>query len=249
MSRPPFDLRSALRASWDARWELALPAIPLVLILGGFVLPVPAAALTAAYALFVELIIHRDAQLRRRIVPLLVECGVLVGGVLLILGTAMGFTNYLITEHVPDDIAVLIGSSMGGYLAALYAARRPEIQRLLLMAPAFGFARRWPESMQPDTVAAWRRTGWLDVYHYGDQRPRRLSSSLLDDAAAYEDLPAFTQQALIFHGTRDTVVPPGYSEQFVSLHPNARLELLESDHQLLDVFDTIWDRSRTFLFG
>lgn len=144
--------------------------------------------------------------------------------------------------------AVLIGSSMGGYLAALYAARRPEVHRLLLMAPAFGFARRWPESMEPETIDAWRRTGWLEVYHYGEGRPRRLSSALLDDAAAYEDFPAFIQPALIFHGTRDTVVPPAYSAEFVSLRPNARLQLLESDHQLLNVFDTIWDQSRTFLF-
>src|SRR4051794_14055045 len=38
----------------------------------------------------------------------------------------------------------LMGSSMGGYLAALYAARHPEVGRIVLLAPAFGFARRWP---------------------------------------------------------------------------------------------------------
>jgi uncharacterized protein len=145
--------------------------------------------------------------------------------------------------------SVLIGSSMGGYLAALYAARQPEVARLLLMAPAFGFARRWPESMPSETMAAWRRTGWLEVYHHGDGRLRRLSHALMDDAAAYEDFPAFTQPALIFHGTRDTVVPPDYSAEFVSLNPNARLQLLESDHQLLNVFDSIWDQSPAFLFG
>ena len=107
-----FELRTALRASWDARWELLLPVIPLVLIFGGFVLPVPAAAITAAYALAVELFIHRDPKLRSRFIPVLVECGTLVGGVLLILGAAMGFTNYLITAHVPDDIATAIGSSI-----------------------------------------------------------------------------------------------------------------------------------------
>src|SRR5579859_7208445 len=39
--------------------------------------------------------------------------------------------------------ARLIGSSMGGYLAALYAATHPEVDRLVLMAPAFGFSPRW----------------------------------------------------------------------------------------------------------
>src|SRR5271166_4623037 len=37
----------------------------------------------------------------------------------------------------------LIGSSMGGYLASLYAAAHPEVVRLVLLAPAFGFAERW----------------------------------------------------------------------------------------------------------
>ena len=52
-----------------------------------------------------------------------------------------------VIEHRVDGRAVaLIGSSMGGYLAALYAARHAGVERVVLMAPAFGFARRWPES-------------------------------------------------------------------------------------------------------
>src|ERR1700693_2492947 len=43
----------------------------------------------------------------------------------------------------------IIGSSMGGYLAALYASRHPEVPKLVLMAPAFGFARRWAERLGP----------------------------------------------------------------------------------------------------
>src|SRR5579872_1082450 len=39
----------------------------------------------------------------------------------------------------------LVGSSMGGYLASLYAAAHPEVERLVLLAPAFGFAKRWSE--------------------------------------------------------------------------------------------------------
>src|SRR5260370_38807814 len=55
----------------------------------------------------------------------------------------------------------LIGSSMGGYLAALYAARRPEVSRVVLLAPAFGFARRWPLLLGAWNVAARGRTVWL----------------------------------------------------------------------------------------
>jgi len=144
---------------------------------------------------------------------------------------------------------VLIGSSMGGYLAALYAARQPEVERVVLMAPAFGFARRWPEALGAAQVEEWRRTGWLETWHYGENRPARISSALLDDGARYEDYPGFAQPALIFHGSRDTVVPPGYSEEFARRRPNARLHILDSDHELRDVIGRIWEESRGFLFG
>jgi C4-dicarboxylate transporter DctM subunit len=101
-----FNAAGAWRATWDAKWELALPVIPLVLIFGGYALPVQAAALTAMYAFVIETFVHDDLRRNGRLLPLMVECGVLVGGVLLILGAAMGFTNWLITEHVPDDLAM-----------------------------------------------------------------------------------------------------------------------------------------------
>jgi tripartite ATP-independent transporter DctM subunit len=104
-ARSRFDAAEAWRATWDAKWELLLPVIPLVLIFGGYALPVQAAALTALYAFVIETFVHDDLRRNGRMLPLLIECGVLVGGVLLILGTAMGFTNWLVTEHVPDDLA------------------------------------------------------------------------------------------------------------------------------------------------
>jgi len=108
--RNRIDLREALAATCEARYELLLPAIPLVLIFGGLALPVPAAAITALYAFVVEGFVHRDLPLGRRLIGLGTECGLLIGGVLLILGTAMGFTNFLITEHVPDRLAGAISS-------------------------------------------------------------------------------------------------------------------------------------------
>src|ERR1700692_983638 len=68
----------------------------------------------------------------------------------------------------------LVGSSMGGYLAALYAARGPETARVVLMAPAFGFARRWRERLGAAAVEEWKRTGALEVFHYGEGRTCKL---------------------------------------------------------------------------
>jgi C4-dicarboxylate transporter DctM subunit len=113
-----FDSTRAWRASRDARFELLLPVIPLVLLFGGFALPVPAAAATALFAIVTGAFFHREldfAGLRR----VMVDCGIMTGGVLLILGTAMGFTNYLITLHVPDNLAAWIGTHIGSKWAFL----------------------------------------------------------------------------------------------------------------------------------
>ena len=107
-----FSLEEALRATWEAKWELALPFIPIALIFGGFALPVNAAAATAFYAFVIEAFVHRELKLKTSLAKSLSECGLLVGGVLLILGTAMGFTNYLITGHVPDNTAIWLSESI-----------------------------------------------------------------------------------------------------------------------------------------
>jgi pimeloyl-ACP methyl ester carboxylesterase len=141
----------------------------------------------------------------------------------------------------------LIGSSMGGYLAALYAARHPEVERLVLLAPAFGFGRRWAERLGPSEMERWRTIGAIEVYHCAFKRQCRLSYDLMVDAAQYEDEPDFRQPALIFHGARDEVVPPRYSEAFAAGHPNARLEVVDSGHELLDVLDSLLPKVLAFL--
>src|SRR6185437_7632286 len=93
----------------------------------------------------------------------------------------------------------LVGSSMGGYLAALYAAKHPEVDRLVLLAPAFGFAARWRE-MQTPSIERWKETNWIEVYHYGEKAIRRVHYELLEDAARFPGYPDFRQSALIFHG-------------------------------------------------
>lgn len=142
----------------------------------------------------------------------------------------------------------LIGSSMGGYLAALYAAKNPVgVDRLLLLAPAFGLADRWPGIIGEEAMHRWRNTGKLPVFHYGEQRYRDLGLAMLEDSRRWESNPAFLQPALIFHGVNDVVVPVEASRQFAALHSNARLLELDSDHELLNVLPAIWDQSKAFL--
>jgi pimeloyl-ACP methyl ester carboxylesterase len=141
----------------------------------------------------------------------------------------------------------LIGSSMGGYLAALYAAAHPEVERLVLLAPAFGFASRWREMQGPEVISSWRDTGWLEVFHYGAKAQRRVHYGLLEDAEKHPGFPDFRQHALIFHGVSDPVVPVELSREFVASHQNARLREMDSDHELLSVLDVITGEAVPFL--
>jgi len=142
----------------------------------------------------------------------------------------------------------VIGSSLGGYLAALYAARNPDaFPALVLLAPGFGFARRWPQSLGEDVLRAWRERGWMEVYHYGLKRPCRLDFRLVEDGANYEDYPDVREPVLIVHGSRDGVVNPLWSQEFAAGRPNVTVRLVNSDHQMLDVLDLIWEIVKKFL--
>jgi hypothetical protein len=144
----------------------------------------------------------------------------------------------------------LIGSSMGGYLAALYAARHPrQVEQLVLLAPAFSFASRWPETLGERTMEQWKRTNTLQVFHYSEGCEVELGYQLVEDASQYEAYPDVAQPVLIFQGRNDTVVPPEYAVRFAERHPNARLRLLNSDHELGNVLDEMWMETEEFLFG
>jgi pimeloyl-ACP methyl ester carboxylesterase len=143
--------------------------------------------------------------------------------------------------------AILIGSSMGGYLAALFAARHPNIERLVLMAPAFGVAQRLAEGLGPDAVSEWARSGRRSVYHYGLGRDCDLAYDLMADAAQYEEFPNVKQPTLILHGKRDPVVTFELSLRYASLRPGAEVIPLESGHELTDVMEKLWDHTAAFL--
>lgn len=101
--RQAFDRHEAWAAMWAAKWELLVPVVALTALFGGFATPVEAAALTAAYTFLVAVVIHRDLHLFRDVPRVMTECGLLVGGVMLILGVALGFTHYLVDAEIPDQ--------------------------------------------------------------------------------------------------------------------------------------------------
>jgi len=119
MSRGPrvpstrrFSMQEATAALREAKWEMLLPLVALGSIFGGFATPVEAAALTALYAFLTQTVLHRDLSIRKDIVRVMSEAGLLVGGVLLILGVALGFTNYLIDAQIPSRMVDYVQGSI-----------------------------------------------------------------------------------------------------------------------------------------
>jgi uncharacterized protein len=155
----------------------------------------------------------------------------------------------IVEQVVHDGPAVLIGSSMGGYLAALYAEKHREVERLVLMAPAFDFRARWAERVGPQQIEAWRTKTRMPVFHYGLNRDAAIGYSLYEDAAQYAPYPRVDQPALILHGLRDDVVCPARSRQFCELNPHCELHLFESGHELTNVLEPMWALVEPFLFA
>jgi tripartite ATP-independent transporter DctM subunit len=99
--RQTFEVGEAMAALWAAKWELALPVVVLVAMFSGIATAVEAAALTACYALFAQSVIHRDVSIRRDLLRVLAECVGLIGGVLVILGVAVGLTSWMVGAQIP----------------------------------------------------------------------------------------------------------------------------------------------------
>ena len=99
--RQQFAFGEALSALWAGKWELALPVVVLVSMFSGVATTVEASALTACFALFTQAVIHRDLSIRRDLLRVFAECVGLIGGVLVILGVAVGLTNWLVDAQVP----------------------------------------------------------------------------------------------------------------------------------------------------
>jgi tripartite ATP-independent transporter DctM subunit len=106
--RHSFDLVALCKAAWDAKWEVPLPFLILIGIYGGFVTVSEAAAIAAFYTLFVESLIQREIHLIRDVPRIMQESMVLVGGILIILGMALGLTNFLIDAQIPMQLFALI---------------------------------------------------------------------------------------------------------------------------------------------
>jgi hypothetical protein len=141
----------------------------------------------------------------------------------------------------------LIGSSFGGLTAAWLGQQQVQVQRLILLAPAFGFLSHWLPRLGADQVQRWQSEQYLAVYHYGERRSLPLSYEFVQDATRYqEDQLQRPLPTLILHGCQDEVIPIQASRNYASQRRWVHLIELDSDHALGNVGSSIWEAICTF---
>lgn len=118
-ARPSFVLRELGASFWEAKWELALPVLVVVLFASGFASMVEASAAACAYAAVVECFVTRDIHPLRQLPGVLVKAGALMGAVLLLLSVAMGLTSWLVDAQVPTALLEYVKTHVSSPLVFL----------------------------------------------------------------------------------------------------------------------------------
>ncbi len=145
-----------------------------------------------------------------------------------------------IVDEKPGARFVLIGSSMGGYVAALIAETRMEVKALYLMAPGFNFLARWMKNMGWDETSLASVPDLIRVFHYRYNKEVTLKTDLFRDAINWDSLPLTRNIPMrVVHGLHDDTIDIQESRGFARSRPWCQLKELDSDHGLLSCIDWI----------
>lgn len=152
-----------------------------------------------------------------------------------------------VASLLDDRPVTLIGSSLGGLTAAWLGEKYPQVERLVLIAPAFGFLDHWLPKLTPAELSQWQTSGYKPIYHYGAGRSLPLHYEFVTDAQSY-DTPSLTRAipTLICHGSHDEVIPMAASYDYAQERPWVKFREYPSDHTLMDAIDLIWQEIQEF---
>ena len=141
----------------------------------------------------------------------------------------------------------LIGSSFGGLTAAWLGQRHPQVERIILLAPAFRFLSHWLPQLGEEQLRQWQETGYLSVYHYGEKTSLPLHYKFILDLQQYQEQQLQRSvPTLILHGLYDDVIPIQSSRNYTSQRPWVQLVELKSDHGLTNAMPEIWQAIQAF---
>ena len=115
-----FVFRDAFTTAKIAKWEIAIPLLIILSLFSGFATLVESAALLVLYVLTIELYVFKDISFKD-LPKIIIDCSTLVGGVLIILGFAMGFTGYLVDAQIPLKILNFVQSTISSKIIFLLA--------------------------------------------------------------------------------------------------------------------------------
>ncbi|MFC1533388.1 TRAP transporter large permease [Thermodesulfobacteriota bacterium] len=104
LDRPTFSASEFKQALKDAAWELPIPLLIIAGIYSGFCTATEVAAVTTVYVLLIKTIVFKELKITSDIPRIMIESMKMVGGIMIILGAALGFTNYLVDAFVPMRI-------------------------------------------------------------------------------------------------------------------------------------------------
>lgn len=107
----PFNLKKVFASTKDAIWEILIPIFILLGIFTGYMTLVETAAALVIYVLIIEIYIYKDFKWKN-IPKIVIDCTALIGGVLIILGVAMGLTSYLVDAQIPIKLLAWVKTAI-----------------------------------------------------------------------------------------------------------------------------------------
>ena len=102
----------------QCKWELPLPLLILGGIYAGIITISEVAAITALYVLIVEVFIYKDVPLKK-LPSIIQESMVMVGSIILILGSAWALTNYFVDIQIAEHLFKFINDQISNPLVFL----------------------------------------------------------------------------------------------------------------------------------